>query len=174
MRIAQQRTPPGCAFILAAGWVAMSLIVKKDLMIDYVFVAIVVLCGIFLLAYRKIYPDSILVTDAPPQPGETFRGKIETPLKTEPAAEVTLRLDLTRRLRRNSRKIWQAEHAAHPIRGEHGVILPVEFSIPAELQREDINQNCDWSLSATAIVLPVPYRAVFVVADSPRNRAASA
>jgi hypothetical protein len=168
MRIAQQRTPPGCAFILAAGWLAMSLIVKKDLMLDYIFVGIVLLCGISLIVYRKIYPDSILVTDALPQPGEMFRGKIETPLKTEPAAAITLRLDLTRRLRRNSRKIWQAEHAVHPVRGEHGIILPVEFSIPAELQKEDIDQNCNWNLSATANVLPIPWRAAFVVA-SPRS-----
>jgi hypothetical protein len=174
MRIPQQRTPAGCAFLLAAGWLAMSLIMKKDLMLDYIFVAIVVLCGIFLIVYRKIYPDSILVTDAVPQPGELFRGNIETPLKTEPTAEMTLRLDLTRRLRRNSRKIWQAERVAHPIRGEHGIILPVEFSIPAELQKEDIDQNYSWNLSATANVLPIPYRAAFVVADSARNRVASA
>ena len=174
MRIAQQRTPAGCAFALAAGWLAISLVMQKDLMLDYVFAGIVVLCGIFLIVYRKIYPDSILVTDAVPQPGEMFRGKIETPLKSEPSAEFTLRLDLTRRLRRNSRKIWQAEHAAHPVRGEHGIVLPVEFSIPAELQKEDIDQNCSWNLSATAMVWPIPYRAAFVVADSARSRAASA
>lgn len=172
MRIVQDRTPAGCMFAMAAAWLILSLAMQKDLMLDYVAVGLMLAIAIFLLVYRKIYPDSVLVTDALPQPGEMFRGTIETPLKSEPA-ECKVKLELTRRRSRSSRAIFTSEEGVHPIRGEHGMILPVQFSIPAAVRKE-IDPYCYWRLSARAKIFPLPYRASFKVEDSSRNPKASA
>ena len=173
MRIAQERTPAGCLFALAGGWLILSLMMQKDLMLDYVAVGLMAAVAIFLFVYRKIYPDSFLVTDALPQPGEMFRGKIETPLMSEPPSECIVHFEITRRRGRYGRTIWRSDHVAHPIRSEHGMILPVEFLIPAEVQK-DLDQYCSWRITGSANVRPIPFRAAFLIADSSRNPKASA
>jgi hypothetical protein len=172
MRIVQERTPAGCMFALAAGFLALSFIPpQKHPLLDYTFVGILIAGGIFQMIYRKIYPDSVLVTDALPQPGEEFRGTIETPLKSEPG-ECKVKLELTRRRSRTSRAIFESEQVVHPMRGERGILFPVQFSIPAGVRKE-IDQYCNWRLSARAKTMPVPYRASFKVEDSSRNPKAS-
>ncbi len=174
MRIVQDRQPLGCLYGLAAGFLLLSFIPpQKHPMLDYAFVGFILAGAIFLTIYQKIYPDSFLITDALPQPGEIFRGKIETPMKSEPG-ECKLRLALTRqRGGRNTRAIWRSEQVAHPMRGEHGIIFPAQFSIPAEIQKE-IDQYCAWTLSVRAKAMPLPYRATFIVEDSSQNPTASA
>ena len=140
MRIAQQRTPAGCAFAVAAGWLAWSFAVQRVDLIDYVFVGSLVAFGIFLFVYRKIYPNAVLVTDELPQPGNTFRGRVETPLSSEPA-EVRTQLMLSRRRGRYGRVLWQS--------GEQivrGATFDVAFPIPSEVGSQ-IDAWCNWSLS---------------------------
>src|SRR6266513_3153573 len=140
-------------------------------MFDRAFVGVLLAGGVFQMIYRKIYPDSFLITDALPQPGEEFRGKIETPLKGDPA-ECKVKLAFTRRRSRSSQAIWESEQVVHPVRGENGILLPMQFSIPAGVRKE-IDQYCNWWLSARAKTLPVPFRASFKVEDSSRNPKAS-
>ena len=170
MRIAQTRTPPGCLLALAAGWLILSFVIHKHPLFDYGFVAIMVAGAIVLVIYRKIYPDSFLIADALPQAGETFRGKIETPLKRE-LGEFRVRLELTRGSGKSTRTIWVDDHVAHAVHGEHGIVLPVQFSVPGSVQK-DIDQNCKWTLKASARM----WRAEFNVAGPNRsqNPAASA
>ena len=99
-----------------------------------------------LFVYRKIYPDSVLVTDALPRPGEMFRGNIETPLEGEPPSECTVHIE---------------------------IILPVEFLVPAEV-RKDLDEYCSWRVTGAANVRPIPFRAAFLIEDSSRNPKASA
>lgn len=172
MRIVQERQPVGCLFALAAGFLLLSFIPPQNHpILDYAFVGFILAGGIFLTIYQKVYPDSFLVTDALPQPGEQFRGKIESPMKTEPG-ECKVQLRLGRSRGRNSRMIWESEQVSRPMRGEKGIIFPLQFSIPAEVQRE-IDPYCTWRLDARAKVFPLPYRASFKVEDSSRNPKAS-
>jgi hypothetical protein len=170
MRIAQDRVQPGCFWALAAGWAILTwvmpntgVLAREKFFLDVAFISLIVLGAIYFTVERKVYRDSVLVTDAAPEPGHGFRGKIESPLKSEPASGCKVRLTVGYRAARNSRTIWQSEAVAHPIRGEHGLILPVEFSVPAEIAK-DLNDRCSWTVSARANVFPIPYRARFPIA----------
>lgn len=162
MRIAQSRTPPGCLLALAAGWLILSFVIKKNVLFDYGFVAIMVIGAIILMIYHKVYPDSFLVTNALPQPGETFRGKIETPLKREPGV-FRVRLELTRGSGKSTRSVWVDDHVAHAMHGQYGIELPADFSVPSSVQ---VDKNCKWTLKASAGM----WRAEFNVAEPTRSQ----
>src|SRR5262245_7881915 len=135
MRIAQSRTPPGCFLAIAALWTIFALADRKHPTFHDAVIGILITWAVCLVLYRRVYPDSALLTDAPPQPGEAFRGKIETPLKREPGV-FELRLELQRRFSGNSDTIWNDSHRAHAAHGEQGIVLPVYFSIPAGVQKD--------------------------------------
>jgi hypothetical protein len=170
MRIAQDRPQLGCFWALAAGWAILTWLVppsgilaREKYFLDVAFITIIVLGAIYFTIERKVYPHSVLVTDAAPEPGHGFRGKIESSLKKAPASGCKVRLEVNYSERKSSRTIWKAEAVAHPIGGEHGLILPVEFSVPAEIARE-LSTRCSWTVSARANVFPIPYRASFPIA----------
>jgi hypothetical protein len=161
---------PGCFWALAAGWAILTwavpetgVLAREKFWLNVAFVVAIVLGAIYATIERKVIGDSALVIDALPEPEHGFRGKIETTLKKEPAPGYKLRLEVGRRGKRSSSTIWQSEAFAHPIRGEKGLILPVEFSIPAGI---DV-ANSGWSLVVRAWTFPMPYLATFVLPQTP-------
>jgi hypothetical protein len=149
MRMAQERTPAGCLFALAAAFLVMAFVIPdKTPFLDYTVVSAMFLGGVVLVAYRKIYPDAILITDALPQPGETFRGKVETPLKSEPP-QCTVQLVVSPHRGRYQSPYWQQTESAHPMRGERGIVLPAQFAVPADVASK-ITQLSVWRLNVRA------------------------
>jgi hypothetical protein len=158
MRFRQQRTPAGCAWAVAAGWLAWSLVLRNVGLVDYILVGFLIAFGIFLTAYRKIYPDAILTVDELPKPGATFHGKVETPLKNEPAA-ARVRLSVVRMRGRNRRAQWQSECDAHPMRGEHGIVFPIDIAVPPDVESR-LDASSVWRVAVSAGL----YRASFKLA----------
>ena len=162
MRIAQSRTPAGCAFALAAGWLVWSFALQRVDLIDYVLVGFLIAYAIFLIVYRKVYPDAILITDELPKPGASFRAKVETPLKNPPS-EIRVQLILARRRARYGKVVWQSEQVAR------GSTFDVDFNVPPDVE---VDAWSNWRLAIRSGL----YRADFDLKaeGSARNRAASA
>ena len=158
MRIPQERTPPGCAWGVAAGWMAWSLLLRNVELLDYVVVGLLAAFGIFLAVYRKIFPDAILITDELPAPGATFRATVETPLKSEPSS-TRVKLAIARTRGRYRTAVWQSEQATHPMRGDRGIVFPIEIAVPAGIESQ-LNAWTVWRLSVGAGL----YRASFKLA----------
>ena len=75
MQIAQDRQQPGCVWALAAALLALTWLVpttgiNADLKFatSIAFVVGLVLYAIYLTVDQRIYPNSVLVIDAPPEP----------------------------------------------------------------------------------------------------------
>jgi hypothetical protein len=161
---------PGCFWALAAGWAILTwafpesgVLAREKFWLNVAVVIVIVLIAIYATIERKIVRDSILVIDGFPQPGHDFRGKIETNLNNEKTSRFKLRLEVGRPSRRRSSPTWQSKAIAHPIRGEKGLIVPVQFSIPAGLDAE----NTSWSLVVRSWTPPMPYMATFILPLKP-------
>ncbi|PYQ46744.1 MAG: hypothetical protein DMF59_20805 [Acidobacteria bacterium] len=144
MRIAQERMQPGCFWALAAGWAVLTwavpetgILAREKFWVNVAVVTANVLIAIYATIEQKVVGDSTLVVDGLPEPGHGFRGKIETTLNNERTSRFKLRLQVGRRSRRMSSTSWQSEAIVQPIRGEKGLILPVDFSIPAGIDVAD-------------------------------------
>jgi hypothetical protein len=170
LRIPHEKMQPGCFWALAAGWAALiwafpetGVLAREKFWLNVAVVIVIVLIAIFATVERKIVGDSTLIIDGFPQPGHDFRGKIETTLNNERTSGFNLRLEVGRPSRRRSSTTWLAKAIAHPIRGEKGLILPVEFSIPAGIDAE----NSSWSLVVRSWSPPMPYLATFILPLTP-------
>jgi hypothetical protein len=167
-RIAQDRVNVGCLWSLAIGWAVLSWVwsllpsgYSHSALYDEIFVRAVFLGALYFTYDRWRFPSATLVVDAPPVPGHAFRGKVETPLKSEPSSGIRVQLRAVEDVRRYSSTVWNAVIDAHPIRGEHGIIVPVELTIPSELAQDPRPRI--WDLTTKARVPFGLYRAKFVV-----------
>ena len=161
---------PGCFWALAAGWAALTwavpetgVLAREKFWLKVAVVIVIALIAIFAMIERKAVGTSTLVIDGFPQPGHDFRGKIETTLNNERTSRFKMRLEVGRPSRRRSGATWHSDATANAVRGEKGLVLPVEFSIPAEADAE----NCTWSLIVRSWSLPMPYLATFVLLPKP-------
>jgi hypothetical protein len=167
VRVAELQSPAGCIWLLAGGWLLLSLFVHQNGALDYAAVGVMAVVAIYMMIYRKVYPTSYLVSDEAPQPGRLFRGTIETPLKSDPDSGVTIQLGLFDRRGRNPRTVWASEQSAHPMHGAQGLVVPFEFAVPADVARE-INVRCFWMVTARAKIRPISWRARFrITSPSP-------
>jgi len=161
---------PGCFWALAAGWAVLTwavpetgILAREKFWVNVAVVTANVLIAIYATIEQKVVGDSTLVVDGLPEPGHGFRGKIETTLNNERTSRFKLRLQVARRSRRRSSAIWESETIANPIRGEKGLILPVEFSVPAGIDLA----NSAWSLVVRSWSPPMPYLATFFLPQTP-------
>jgi hypothetical protein len=173
LRVTGEKMQPGCFWALAAGWAALTwaipetgVLAREKFWLNVAVVITIVLIAIFATIERRVIGDSTLVIDGFPQPGHDFRGKIETTLNNDRTSRFKLRLEVGRPSRRRSSATWVSKAIAHPVRGEKGLILPVEFSIPAGLDAE----NTAWSLVVRSWSLPMPYLATFVLPHTPSEQ----
>ena len=164
---------PGCFWALAAGWAALTwaipetgVLAREKFWLNVAVVITIVLIAIFATIEQKTVGDSTLVIDGFPQPGHDFRGKIETTLNNERTSRFKMRLEVGRPSRRRSSSTWTSEAIANPVRGERGLVVPIEFSIPAGLDAE----NTAWSLVVRSWSLPMPYLATFVLPRTPSEQ----
>ena len=165
-RVAQDRVNLGCFWSLAVGWAVLSWGwsflphgFSYSPLFDELSIAALFLGALWFSIDRWRFADATLLVDAPPAPGHAFRGKVETPLQGEPP-RMRVRLRATRYVRKpGTSTLWSTTIDAHPMRGEHGIVVPVEVSIPA-----DVPADVDWNLT----VLAGLYRANFVVARAAR------
>jgi len=164
---------PGCFWALAAGWAILTwaipdtgVMAREKFWLNVAVVIAIVLIAIFATIERKIVGNSTLVIDEFPQPGHDFRAKIETTLNNERRARFKLRLQVGRPSRRRSSPTWLADVIANTTRGEKGVTIPVEFTVPAGIDAE----NTSWSLSVRSWSLPMPYLATFILPLTPREQ----
>jgi len=171
LRITQDRTPIGCFWAVAIAWAVLSvafpntgILANEKWWLDVAVVTALFLTAIYFTIERRLFAASVLVLDAPPEPGHGLRGKIETPLKSEVPCKV--RVGLMRSQRRRDASIWKTEVSAHPIRSEKGLILPVEVMIPAEVAKS-IDSTTYWTVRASARMLPILYRASFTLPRTP-------
>ncbi|MDQ6799655.1 MAG: hypothetical protein M3041_02335 [Acidobacteriota bacterium] len=173
MRVKQEELQPGCFWALAAGWAALTwafpdtgVLAREKFWLNVAVVIAIVLIGIFATIERKTVGDSTLVVDGFPQPGQVFRGKIETKLNNERTSRFKLRLQVGRPSRRRSSPTWISDAIAHPTHGEKGLTLPFEFSIPAGIDAE----NTAWSLVVRSWSPPMPYLATFILPRTPHEQ----
>ena len=164
---------PGCFWALAAGWALLTwaipdtgVMAREKFWLNVAVVIAIVLIAIFATIERKLVGNSTLVIDEFPQPGHDFRAKIETTLNNERTARFKLRLQVGRPSRRRSSPTWLADVIANPTRGEKGVTIPVEFTVPAGIDAE----NTSWSLMVRSWSLPMPYLATFILPLTPREQ----
>ena len=164
---------PGCFWALAAGWAALTwlipdtvLLAREKFWLNVSVVIVCVLLGIFAVIEQKIVGDSILIINDFPQPGHDFRGKIETSLNNDRTARFKMRLQVGRPSRRRSSPTWLADVVASPVRGEKGLTIPVEFSVPGGIDAE----NTSWTLIARSWSFPMPYLATFILPLTPPER----
>src|SRR5213079_1024162 len=116
---------------------------------DEIAVGAMFLGALYFSVDRWRFSDATLVVDAPPVPGHAFRGKVETPLKSAPASGIRARLRATHYVRKPGRTtVWSGAVDAHPMRGEHGLIVPVEITVPGELANDP--RSLDWDLTVLA------------------------
>jgi hypothetical protein len=168
-RVAQDRVNVGCFWSLAIGWAILSWIwsflpggYSHSPLYDEIAVGSLFLGALYFSYDRWRFADATLIVDAPPVPGHAFRGKVETPLKSEPPAGIRARLRATYYVRRPGRTIvWSSTVDAHPTRGEHGLIVPVEMTVPGELANDP--RSLDWDVTIQARVPFGLYRARFAV-----------
>ena len=168
-RVAQDRVNLGCFWSLAIGWAVVWWLwsflphrLSYSPLFDEIGIAALFLGAIYFTIDRWRFADATLIVDAPPAPGHTFRGKVETPLKSEPSG-MRLRVRATHYVRKpGTTTIWSTTVDAHPMRGERGIVVPVEVSIPADVPNQEL--SLDWDLTVRAGL----YRAKFVVARASR------
>jgi hypothetical protein len=173
LRVTQERMQPGCFWALAVAWAALTLafpatgaLAREKFWLNVAVVIAIALLAIFATIEQRIVGDSLLIIDGFPQPGHDFRAKIETTLDNERTSRCKLRLQVGRPSRRRSSPTWLADAIAHPVRGERGLTIPVEFSIPAEIDAE----NSSWSLVARSWSFPMPYLATFILPLTPPEK----
>ena len=172
-RVAQDRVSAGCLWALAIGWAILSWLWSllpagrsHSALFDVIAVGSLFLAALYFTIDRQRFPAATLSFDALPAPGHTFLAKVETPLKIEPASGVRVRLRATHYVRKPGRTtVWSKTVDAHPLRGEHGIIVPVEVAVPAELP-QDLGA-LDWDVTARAIVPFGLYWAKFPVRAPP-------
>ncbi|HEY8180795.1 MAG TPA: hypothetical protein VII32_01040 [Thermoanaerobaculia bacterium] len=173
MRVTQERMQPGCFWALAAFWAALTwlipdtgILAREKFWLNVAVVIVIVLIAIFAMIEQKVVGDSTLIIDGFPQPGHDFRAKIETTLDNERTCRFKMRLQVGRPSRRRSSPTWLADVIAQPVRGERGLTIPVEFSIPAGIDAE----NSSWSLIARSWSFPMPYLATFILPLTPTEQ----
>lgn len=161
---------PGCFWALAVAWAALTLafpatgvLAREKFWLNVVVVIAIALLAIFASVEKRMVGDSILILDDYPQPGCCFRAKIETTLSNDWKSRCKLRLQVGRPSRRRASPTWLADVVAQPVRGEKGMAIPVEFSIPAGIDAE----NTSWSLIARSWSFPMPYLATFILPLTP-------
>ena len=164
---------PGCFWALAAGWAAFTWLIpdtgvlaREKFWLNVAVVIVIVLIAIFATIEQKTVGDSTLIIDEFPQPGHDFRAKIETTLDNERTTRFKLRLQVGRPSRRRSSPTWLADVIAQPVRGERGVTIPVEFTVPPGIDAE----NNSWSLIVRSWSFPMPYLATFILPLTPSER----
>ena len=157
---------PGCFWALAVAWAALTLafpetgsLGRAKFCVNVAVVIVIALLAIFATIEKKVVGDSTLIIDDFPKPGHDFRAKIETTLNNERPCRCKLRLQVSRPSRRRSSPTWLADAIAQPVRGEKGLTIPVEFSIPSGIDAE----NTSWSLVVRSWSFPMPYLATFVL-----------
>jgi hypothetical protein len=172
VRVAQDRVNVGCLWALAGGWAVVSWIwslmggMSYSLVRDVMTVGAIALAALYFTYDRWRFPAATLVVDAPPIPGHTFRGKVETPLKDEPSG-VRVRLRAIHYVRKPGQTtIWSTWVDAHPMRGERGIVVPVEIAVPSELANAPRDRN--WQLTVQARTPFALYRASFPVNEAGR------
>lgn len=165
-RIAQDRINLGCLWAVAIGWAILSWIFSffphgysysplyEDIAVGSLF-----LMALYFSYDRWRFPDATLLVDAPPIPGQAFRGNVETPLQGEPDTPIRARLRAPHYVRKPGRTtVWSATVDAYATRGEQGLIVPVEIPVPAELATDP--RQLDWDLNIRSGLL---YRATFAI-----------
>jgi hypothetical protein len=171
-RVAQDRVNLGCFWSLAIGWAVLSWLwtffpggYTHSSLYDEISVGAIFLSAIYFTIERWRFPDATLVFDAPPVPGHAFRGKVETPLKNEPLGEpsspIRVRVRAFHYVRKATGTVWATKIDAHPMRGERGIVVPIEITIPAELAAEG---SMNWQITMRRGL----YRARFFLARTPR------
>jgi hypothetical protein len=170
LRITQEKMQPGCFWALAVAWAALTLafpdtgaFARLKFWLNVAVVIVIVLLAIFATIDQKVVGDSILMIDEFPQPGHEFRGKIETTLNNERTCRFKMRLQVGRPSRRRSSPTWLCDVIARPVRGDRGLTIPVEFSVPAGIDAE----NTSWTLIARSWSFPMPYLATFILPLTP-------
>jgi hypothetical protein len=173
LHIPQEKMQPGCFWALAVAWAALTLafpetgvLAREKFWLNVAVVIVIALLAIFATIEKKIVGNSTLIIDGFPQPGHDFRAKIETTLNNERTSRCKLRLQVGRPSRRRSSPTWLADVIAQPVRGEKGLTIPVEFSIPAGIDAE----NTSWSLVARSWSFPMPYLATFILPLTPTEQ----
>ena len=170
MRIKQDRTPLGCFWGVAIVWGVLTIafpntgiLANEKWWLGMAAVTALFLIAIYFTIERKVFADSFLTFDEPPESGRTFRAKIETPLKGEVACKVLIGLLRSQR-RAGQSWLWKTETTPHPIRGDKGLILPLELAIPPEAGTVDAATS--WTVRATGRTGLIPYRATFTLPKS--------
>jgi hypothetical protein len=173
LRVTQERLQPGCFWALALGWAALTwafpdtgVLAAAKFWMNVTLVVVLVLLGVFAMIEQKAVGDSTLVIDGYPEPGQVFHARIETTLSNERTSPFNMRLEVGRPSRRRGTRCWWAKWTAKPVRGERGLVLPVEFTIPDAVDAED----CPWSLVVRSWSLPMPYLATFVLPRTPSEQ----
>lgn len=165
VRIAQSRISPGSVWFIAILWAVIAwLWSPEEIVTNCVIFGVLCVIALYFTYEHWRFPDSILVVATPPAPGHAFRGRIETPMPSEPASGFKVRLEAVYVVRRNKTIVWHKEPAAHPSRGDRGVIVPIEVAIPRELA-SDARPRI-WVLSVRALVPLAIYRAKFVLTET--------
>ena len=164
---------PGCFWALAAFWAALTWLIpdtgvlaNQKFWLNVAVVIVIALLGVFASIEQKTVGDSTLIIDDFPRPGHDFRAKIETTLSNERTARFNLRLQVGRPSRRRSSPSWLADVKAQPVRGERGLTIPVEFSVPSGIDAE----NTSWSLIVRSWSFPMPYLATFILPLTPTEQ----
>lgn len=171
MNVAQSRTPVGCWWAIAGGWLLLEyvfpstgVLAEQKHTLSLIVITLMFLGAIAATIERKRFFDSTLVTEAAPLPGQTFEGTIETPLTAEPARGIRVSIMLLRGRRRNRGALWESESGASSyIRNDRGTLtVPFRFDVPAELANV-IDSDCRFTIRVRANILPIPYRASFTM-----------
>jgi hypothetical protein len=166
LRVAQERTPVGCFWAIAAFWGLLAYFERMPGFLDIAIVIVIVALAIYFTIDSLVFKESYLDFPSPPEAGRTFHATIVTPLKNDDEL-CTVRLLLYRRGGRRAPLLWSAK-AEWPVRPTgHGFAVPFEYAIPAEVA-DKMASGAIWRVSAKAMrAVPIPYFASFAIPVDP-------
>jgi hypothetical protein len=169
MRIEEIRVSPAFFLAFALGYAIFYRVYpysargyRVSIWLPVAITTFLVFVAFYLWLHRRLFGDSALFIENLPACGQVFRGRVETHLGSMAESEFRLRIDAQKKTeiwQKSGKKFWRSEVAAHPTRGQHGLVLPVEFLIPVNISSEGIT----WWLHDTARAQPISYHARFVI-----------